>query len=52
MPRYTVAREFRLKQDAQKWAKEQRKAGYGAQVSSVAGGYLVRRTDRPLKNKR
>ena len=49
MPRYTVTREFRLKRDAQKWAKEQREAGYGARISSVTSGYVVRRTDRPLK---
>jgi len=52
MPRYTVAREFRLKRDAQKWAEKQREAGYGVQVSLVTGDYIVWRTDRPLKSRK
>ena len=49
MAKYTVSRTFKTKREAQKWAKSQRKAGYGAQVNQVADGYMVQRTARPIR---
>ncbi len=49
MVRYGVSRFFEIDREAQEWAKSQRDSGYGVRVNEVAGGYMVRRTDRPLK---
>ncbi len=44
-PRYGVARMFKKKRDAEKFAKRARDDHFGARVSKTLGGYMVRRTD-------